>query len=74
MAPTGKGPPRLMLMTWAPLSAAKRMACAMAAMEPEPRADRTLSGMIEALKATPPTPSLLFVDWAMVPATWVPWP
>ena len=50
------------------------MAWAMPPIEPEPCADSTLSGMILAPKATPATPSLLLVAWAMVPATWVPWP
>ena len=61
-------------MTLAPWSAAQRIDCAMAATEPEPRADSTLSGMIATSGATPATPRLLFVLCAMVPATWVPWP
>ena len=36
-------------MTLAPWSAAQRMPCAMPAIEPEPRADSTLIGMIETL-------------------------
>jgi len=61
-------------MTCAPWSAAQRMPWAMPAIEPEPRADSTLIGMIETPNATPATPSLLFVDCAIVPATCVPWP
>ncbi len=37
-------------MTFAPWSAAQRMPCAMPAIEPEPRADSTLIGMIETLE------------------------
>ena len=61
-------------MTLAPWSAAQRIACAMAATEPEPCAESTLSGMIVTSGATPATPSLLLVDCAIVPATCVPWP
>src|SRR6185503_10206509 len=74
MVPTGTDPPRLMLMTWAPWSAAQRIPDAMPAIDPDPRADSTLIGMIDTPNATPATPSLLLVDWAMVPATWVPCP
>ena len=74
IVPMAMGPPRLMLMTFAPWSAAQRIDCAMAATEPEPFAESTLSGMIATSGATPATPSLLFVDCAIVPATCVPCP
>ena len=61
-------------MTLAPLSAAKRIASAMPATEPEPEPDSTLSGMIFTLRATPATPFPLLVICAIVPVTWVPWP
>ena len=61
-------------MTLAPWSAAQRMPCVIPATEPEPRALSTLIGMMAAPYATPATPSLLLVDWAMVPATCVPCP
>ena len=63
-----------MLITLAPLSAAKRTASAMPATVPEPLAESTLSGMMRARKATPATPMPLWVDCAMVPATCVPCP
>jgi hypothetical protein len=63
-----------MLMTLAPWSAAQRMPSAIPETEPEPRAESTLMGMILAWNATPATPMALLVDWAIVPATCVPWP
>ena len=47
MVATGNGPPRLMLMTCAPWSAAQRIPCAIPAIVPEPLADSTLIGMID---------------------------
>ncbi len=67
-------PPSDMLITLAPLSAAKRMASAMSAEVPLPKWLSTFTGISVASKATPATPSPLFVAWAMVPATCVPWP
>ena len=40
---------------------------------PTPVASSTLTGMIEQPKASPASPSALFVASAMVEATWVPW-
>ena len=60
-------PPRDMLMTLAPLSAAKRMASAMSAVVPPPKWLSTFTGISVASKATPATPSLLLVACAMVP-------
>jgi hypothetical protein len=67
-------PPSDMLITWAPWSAAQRIASLIAAEVPEPKWSSTLTGIRVASKATPATPSRLLVTWAMVPATWVPWP
>ena len=61
-------------MTWAPLSAAQRIPSATPVVVPQPSALSTFTGIKRAPKARPAVPRPLWVDWAMVPATWVPWP
>jgi hypothetical protein len=39
-----------------------------------PVASATFTGMRSTSGATPATPTELSVHWAIVPATWVPWP
>ena len=74
--------PMLMLMIFAPLSAAYRMPRATVSSVPsfgEPKRSSqtpsmTLTGISLTLKATPAVPTLSFVSWPMVPLTCVPWP
>ena len=61
-------------MTWAPLSAAKRMPSATLATLPKPCFESTLMGISVAQYARPAAPTPLFVVCAIVPATCVPWP
>src|SRR4051794_29959471 len=77
-------PPRLRLMTFAPLSAAHVMPLATLSDEPFPVLSSTFTGMIFTWEvsdpdlpfqpAIPATPVLLFVSAAAMPAQWVPWP
>ncbi|MNF12657.1 hypothetical protein D3C80_2142260 [compost metagenome] len=63
------GPPRLMLMIWAPLSVAHWMPSMIEPRSPPPFSPSTLMGMILAPGATPATPWRLLVTAAMTPAT-----
>ena len=78
----GSSPPRLMLITLAPWSAAHRMPCAStdivlslgACCRTSQSLASTFTGMTLTLNAIPDGPRLLLVLSAIVPVTWVPWP
>src|SRR5437764_13721561 len=64
--------PRLMLMSCAPLSAAKVIALSMSENEPVPVQSMTFKGSRRAPPAMPATPWPLFVCAAIGPDTWEP--
>jgi hypothetical protein len=68
------GPPRLMLITRAPASAARTIPLASVAMSPAPSSPSTFTGRIEHVQQIPATPAALLLRAAMMPATDVPWP
>ena len=72
-SPPPAGPPRLRLMTPAPLFAAKAMPSAIPELLPPPSASSARMAMICACGATPATPMPLFATAAAVPATCEPW-
>ena len=67
-------PPKLRLMTPAPLSTAQRIARASASGEIVPSLRTTLAMSRSAGDARPEIPCALFISAAIWPATNVPWP
>ncbi len=69
-----RSPPRLMLITRAPLRTAQRIAFASASMSIVPSAATTLATRSSTAGAMPAMPSSLFTVAAITPETNVPWP